>query len=150
MYHIETKKKRKMENKIIMNKKIAKIVCTSLLLTMIIATNVFAAGKKNYKAYKLPAFQKNNYSGTHIKENTRDYITNQVNAISHTGTVTFWAANAKHTQISEDYYQKEGNMSKLKFKTRGYNKKGKQVCMGMENYDWSFGTAFVSGWANFH
>lgn len=125
-----------MEDKIILRNKFTKIICTSLFLTMVIATNVFAAGKENYTSYKLPAFQKNDYTGTHTKENTRDYITNQVNAVSNTGTVTFWEANAKHKQISNDYYQKAGNMSKLQFTTKGYNKRGKQVCTGMENYDW--------------
>lgn len=133
-----------------MRNKITKIICASLLLAMVIGTNVFAAGRKNYTAYKLPALKGNNYTGTHNKENTRNYITNQVNAVSNTGTVTFWATDENHRPISGDYYQKAGNNSKLKFTTSDYNKKGKPVCMGMENYDWSLNTAFVSGWVNFH
>lgn len=130
--------------------KMTKIICASLLLSMVVTSNVFAAGQETYTAYKLPAFQKNNYTGTHLKANDRAYITNKVTAVSNAGTVTFWATDENHDQISGDYYQKVGNTSKLVFTTAGYNKKNKQVCMGMENYEWTFDTAFVSGWANFH
>lgn len=134
-----------------MKKKLVKIMCTGLVASAIISTSAFAAGRQKYTAYKLPARQGNNYTGTHTKETTKDYITNEVTAVSSTDTVTFWATNKDHDQISGDYNQKSGNRSELKFSQSGYDKTGAQVAMGMENANWKLNTtAFVSGWANFH
>lgn len=131
-------------------KKLAKVLCTSLLVSTIVGTSAFAADRHDYSAYKLPAFQGNNYGGTHTKENSKNYITNEVTAMTDASTVTFWAANVDHEQISKDYDQKVGNRSEFVFTVAGYDKKGAQVCMGMENADVTWKTGFVSGWVNFH
>lgn len=133
-----------------MKNKIAKIVCTSLLLTLVVASNALAAGRLTYTAYKLPSFQRNNYTGVHVKENKRNYVTNHVTAVSNAGGVTFWVTDENYNQISTDYRQKSGNETKLFFTSQSYAKKGKQICMGMENSEWTMDTAFVSGWVNFH
>ncbi len=132
-----------------MKQKLAKILCASLLVSTILGTSAFAAGRETYTAYKIPKLQGNNYTGTHTKENDREYITNEVTATTDVGTVTFWAANVDHDQISGDYDQKVGNKSTLMFTVSGY-KKDKQVCMGMENANLSLTTGYVSGWVNFH
>lgn len=110
--------------------KISKVICTVALLSTLGATNVLAA---NYTAYVLPARQGNNYTTQHEKKTTDAFLNNTVTAVEGTSTVTFWVANSNSKQISDDYKQKLHNKSKIKFTTKGYNKKGKEVMLGMEN-----------------
>lgn len=135
-----------------MNKqKLIKIVCMTLLVSAMIGTSAFAAGKKTYSAYALPSLQRNNYTGVHKKESRKDYITNYIDSYTSTSEATFWAANKNQSRISNKYDQKKGNKSDLVFTKTGYNLVGEQVCMGMENATWRLNTnAFVSGWVNFH
>lgn len=130
--------------------KLSKIICASLLVSSIISTGVLAAERQDYIAYKIPAMHGNNYTGIHQKETKKDYITNHVTAMTNVSTVTFWAVNGNYEQISNDYDQKVGNQSNLIFTSTGYDKKGVEVGMGMENADTSLDTGFVSGWVNFH
>lgn len=123
----------------------------TLLVSTMISTSAFAAGRETYTAYALLSLQRDNFTGVHKKENTRDYITNQVNSYTSTSEATFWAANKNQDRISNKYDQKKGNKSNLVFTKTGYNLVGTQVCMGMENATWKLETnAFVSGWVNFH
>ena len=78
-----------------------------------------------------------------------NFIVNKVTALTGTSTVTFWAANSNKTQISNDYDQKVGSTATIKFTKRGYNKKGKEIMLGMENANWSLKNAFVSGNVDF-
>ena len=126
--------------------KFAKVVCIGALLTAIGATNVFAG---SYSGYTLPRCQGNNYTTQHAKKTTDNFIVNKVTALTGTSTVTFWAANSNKTQISNDYDQKVGSTATIKFTKRGYNKKGKEIMLGMENANWSLKNAFVSGNVDF-
>lgn len=130
--------------------KLAKILCASVLISAIAGTSVFAAERQTYTAYKIPAMKGNNYTGIHQKEGTKGYITNKVTAMTDVSTVTFWAINGNYEQISNDYDQKVGNQTDIVFTTVGYNKKGVEVGMGMENASVTPTVGFVSGWVNFH
>ena len=126
---------------------LTKVVCTGVLLTALGVTNIFAA---SYSGYVLPARQGNNYTTQHEKKTKDNYISNKVNAIEGTSTVTFWAANSGKTQISDDYDQKIGSTAKIKFNKTGYNKKGKEIKLGMENAKWYIkDRAFVGGSVDF-
>ena len=127
-------------------KKLRKILATSLCACVLSISAVSAAG---YVGYKLPAMQGNNYTGTHKKTTTANYITNKLENVEGTSTVTFWANNSTERQISNDYDQKKGNTSNIKFTTSGYAAKGKEIILGMENASWSFSTAFCAGTVNF-
>lgn len=129
-----------------MKEKFTKVVCTGALLTAIGVTNVFAVG---YSGYTLPRAQGNNYTTQHSKTTTDNYIKNKVTALSSTSTATFWAANSSKTQISNDYDQKVGSTATIKFTKSGYNKKGKEVMLGMENANWSLSYGFASGNVDF-
>ena len=83
------------------------------------------------------------------KTTTDNYIKNKVTALSNTSTATFWAADSSKTQISNDYDQKVGSKATIKFTKSGYNKKGKEIMLGMENANWSLKNAFVSGNVDF-
>ena len=64
--------------------------------------------------------------------------------------MTFWAANSNKKQISDDYDQKLGNNSKIKFTASGYDAVGEEVMLGMENAKWYwFERAFVAGEVDF-
>lgn len=126
--------------------KFAKVVCIGALLTAIGATNVFAV---SYSGYTLSRAQGNNYTTQHSKTTTENYIKNKVTALSNTSTATFWAADSSKTQISNDYDQKVGSKATIKFTKSGYNKKGKEIMLGMENANWSLKNAFVSGNVDF-
>ena len=118
-----------------------------MLLSAIGVTNVFAIG---YEGYKLPAHQGNNYTSKHSKTTTDNYIKNKVDELENTDLVTFWAANSKKKQISEDYDQKLGSSVKIKFNKNGYKKKGKEIILGMENAHWYWTeSAFVAGNVDF-
>lgn len=127
-------------------KKLRKIIITSLCLGILSVSAVSAAG---YVGYKLPAMQGNNYTGAHSKTSTANYITNTLENVEGTDTVTFWANNSSKRQISNDYDQKKGNTSNIKFTTDGYAAKGTQIILGMENASWSLSTAFCAGTVNF-
>lgn len=130
-----------------MKKRITKIITMGVLLSAIGATNVFAIG---YMGYKLPARQTNNYTGTHSKVTKDNYIINTVSELENTDTVTFWATDNSKKQISADYDQKKGNTTYIKFTTSGYNKKDKEIILGMENAHWYIKeTAFVAGDVDF-
>ncbi len=133
-------------------KKLTRVLCAGFLATALLGTTASAAGRLDYESYQLPRFQGNNYTGTHQKENSREYITNEVEKLDGTNEATFWAADPKsdNDPISEDYYQKEGNRSKILFTTTGFDEAGDEVCMGMENSTWSINPAYASGWVNFH
>lgn len=127
-------------------KKLRKIIITSLCLGILSVSAVSAAG---YVGYKLPAMQGNNYTSAHSKTSTANYITNTLENVEGTDTVTFWANNSSKRQISNDYDQKKGNTSNIKFTTDGYAAKGKEIILGMENASWSLSTAFCAGTVNF-
>ena len=127
-------------------KKLRKIIVTSLCAGILSISAVSAAG---YVGYKLPQFQGNNYTNAHSKTTSANYITNKLENVEGTSTVTFWAANSTKRQISNDYDQKKGNTSNIKFTTSGYAGKGIQIILGMENASWSIGTAFCAGTVNF-
>ena len=133
-------------------RKLKKVVCITLLISMLFGTTVFAA---SYTGYVLPARQGNNYTGTHSKQTAKNYITNRVTDIENADTVTFWAADSNKKQISADYDQKlctkVSDSTTIKFTAYGYSKKGKQVIMGMENADFYWvERAFVAGTVNFN
>lgn len=131
-----------------MNRKglVKKIGLVSLAISLF-GINVMAA---TYEGYTLPARQGNNYTGTHSKTTTNNYITNTVNDLENTDEVTFWACNSSEDQISGDYDQKLSNTSTIKFNKSGYNKVGKEIILGMENanYYW-VDVAFVAGTVNY-
>lgn len=125
----------------------AKICGGCLLLSAIGIVNVYAA---DYTGYALPARQGNNYTTQHEKETADNYIYNKVVDLENTSTVTFWAANSNKKQISDDYDQKLGNNSKIKFTASGYDAVGEEVMLGMENAKWYwFERAFVAGEVDF-
>ncbi len=130
-----------------MTKKLKKFMITGLIATTLCGTNVLAAG---YTGYVLPPRQGNNYTSAHTKKTSAKYITNHVYNLENTDTVTFWAANRSHKQISPDYKQKKGSTVNIQFTTSGYAKKGIQVVLGMENshYYWKE-NAFVAGDVNY-
>ena len=125
---------------------LTKVVCTGALLTVLGVTNVFAIG---YSGYTLPRCQGNNYTTQHAKKTADSYIKNKVTSLSSTSTATFWAANSGKTQISNDYDQKVGSTATIKFTKNGYNKKGKEIMLGMENANWSLSYGFASGNVDF-
>lgn len=125
---------------------LTKVVCTGALLTVLGVTNVFAIG---YSGYTLPRCQGNNYTTQHAKKTADSYIKNKVTSLSSTSTATFWAANSSKTQISNDYDQKAGSTATIKFTKKGYNKKGKEIMLGMENANWSLSYGFASGNVDF-
>lgn len=127
-------------------KKLRKIIVTSLCASILSISAVSAAG---YVGYKLPAMQGNNYTGTHAKTTADGYITNRLENVEGTSTVTFWANNSTKKQISNDYDQKKGNTSTIKFTTSGYAAKGTEIILGMENASWSLSTAFCAGTVDF-
>ena len=127
-------------------KNFTKIICTGVFLAILSVTNVFAAG---YSGYTLPKAQGNNYTTQHSKKTTNNYITNKVTALSGTSKATFWAANSSKTQISNDYDQKVGSTATIKFTKSGYNKKGNEIMLGMENANWSLKYGFASGNVDF-
>ncbi len=94
--------------------------------------------------------QGNNYTGAHSKTTTSNYITNKVTDVENAGTVTFWAANKDEKQISSDYDQKLNSKVNINFNKNGYNRKNKQIKLGMENKKWTFNQrGFVSGEVDF-
>lgn len=128
-------------------KKILKIIAIGIVLSTIGVVNVFAIG---YKGYKLPARKGNNYTSAHSKKTNDNYIRNKVTDLENTDLVTFWAANNSKKQISEDYDQKIGSNVKIKFNKSGYDKKGKNIILGMENGHWYLSErAFVAGNVDF-
>lgn len=127
-------------------KKFRKIFATTLCAGILSISAVSAAG---YVGYKLPPMQGNNYTGAHAKTTSANYITNKLENVEGTSTVTFWANNSTKRQISNDYDQKKGNTSNIRFTTSGYAAKGKEIILGMENANWTFGTAFCAGTVNF-
>lgn len=130
-----------------MVKKLAKTIVVGTLIMSLGMINVFAA---TYKGYVLPARQKNNYTGAHSKTTTSNYITNKVTDVENVSTVTFWAANKDKKQISSDYDQKLNNKVNISFNKSGYNRKGKQIILGMENAKWTLSQrGFVAGEVNF-
>lgn len=125
---------------------------TSLLLIGVLTFSLagVTAMAATYSGYKLPARQGNNYTGTHSKTTTDNYIQNKVTDIENADTVTFWAANSSNKQISGDYDQKLNSSSKIKFNVSGYDRKNKDIKMGMENANWTaISTAFVAGKVDF-
>ena len=127
-------------------KKLRKIIATSLCAGILSISAVSAAG---YVGYKLPRFQGNNYTSAHAKTTKANYITNTLENVEGTSTVTFWANNSSKRQISNDYDQKKGNTSDIKFPTDGYAAEGTEIILGMENASWSVDTAFCAGTVNF-
>lgn len=70
--------------------------------------------------------------------------------VENAGTVTFWAANKDEKQISSDYDQKLNSKVNINFNKNGYNRKNKQIKLGMENKKWTFNQrGFVSGEVDF-
>lgn len=81
-----------------------------------------------------------------MAQSVQDYSTDVENA----GTVTFWAANKDEKQISSDYDQKLNSKVNINFNKNGYNRKNKQIKLGMENKKWTFNQrGFVSGEVDF-
>ena len=130
-----------------MIKKLTKTIVVGTLVMSLWIVNVFA---NSYKGYVLPARQGNNYTGAHSKTTTSNYITNKVTDVENAGTVTFWAANKDEKQISSDYDQKLNSKVNINFNKNGYNRKNKQIKLGMENKKWTFNQrGFVSGEVDF-
>lgn len=128
-------------------KSLKKLILAGAITTALCGTNVMAAG---YTGYVLPPRQGNNYTSAHTKKTGASYITNHVYNLENTDTVTFWAANRSHKQISPDYKQKKGSTVNIQFTTSGYAKKGTQVVLGMENSHFYIKErAFVAGEVNY-
>ena len=127
-------------------KNLKKIIATSLCAGILSISAVSAAG---YAGYKLPRFQGNNYTNSHSKTTSANYITNKLENVEGTSTVTFWACNSTKRQISNDYDQKKGSTANIKFTTSRYAAKGKEIIMGMENANFSPDTAFCAGTVNY-
>lgn len=128
-------------------KSLKKLILAGAITTALCGTNVLAA---SYTGYVLPPMQGNNYTSAHTKKTGASYITNHVYNLENTDTVTFWAANRSHKQISADYKQKKGSTVNIQFTTSGYAKKGTQVVLGMENSHLYFReNAFVAGEVNY-
>ena len=128
-------------------KNLKKIIVAGAIATALCGTNVMAA---RYTGYVLSPRQGNNYTSAHTKKTNAGYITNHVYNLENTDTVTFWAANRSHKQISPDYKQKKGSTVNIQFTTGGYARKGTQVVLGMENsYFYIRERAFVSGDVNY-
>ena len=86
----------------------------------------------------------------HFKTTNEDYITNQVTAVTDTTYVNFWAVTSSNKKISQKYKQGVNTGKKtLKFSSSYNLGKGDEVGMGMENYENSLHTAWVSGSVNF-
>ena len=81
-------------------KNLNKIIMSSLCVGILSISAVSAAG---YVGYKLPRFQGNNYTDSHYKTTSANYITNKLENVEGTSTVTFWACNSTNRQISNDY-----------------------------------------------
>lgn len=84
-------------------------------------------------------------------ETNKNFIKNEVTAISNTSFANFWVVNVSKDRISEKYKQGVGTGKiSLIFTEDGYDYIGAQVGMGMENYSLDINTtAFVSGTVNF-
>ena len=93
-------------------KNLKKIIMSSLCVGILSISAVSAAG---YVGYKLPRFQGNNYTNSHSKTTSANYITNKLENVEGTSTVTFWACNSTKRQISNDYDQKKGSTANIKF-----------------------------------
>lgn len=126
-------------------KKLKKVLLSGMVgvFLLLIAVPAFAS---TYTAYTLPIMQGNNYTGAHGKTTTANYITNKVTALTNTDEVTFWACDSSRNPISVDYYQKLGNTTNI---VHGKTTLGYQIIMGMQNSNFSFSTAYVSGDVNF-
>lgn len=131
-------------------KRILKSFIGGVLLCTILCVNVLATDCY-YVRYRLNSGQENNYTNVHTKTETHNWIWNKVTYCDDDAT-TFWACDANRNQISKDYDQSLNDIAKLYYTKSGYNKKGKKVCMGMENaaYRWIPIPAYVSGTVNFH
>ena len=68
-------------------KNLKKIIMSSLCVGILSISAVSAAG---YVGYKLPRFQGNNYTNSHSKTTSANYITNKLENVEGTSTVTFW------------------------------------------------------------
>lgn len=119
----------------------------SLCLVSVFGTYVSAA---TYTAYTLKLNKTNNYTSVHAKTTADDYITNEVTAITNTTYANFWAINNSQDRISNKYKQGVGTGSiDILFTSKGYDSINTQVGMGMENYNISLSTAYVSGDVDF-
>lgn len=123
-------------------KKIITRLCAGIL-------SISAASTPRYVGYKLPTMQGNNYTSAFSKTISANYITNTIENVEGTSTVTFWINNSTNRQISNDYDQKKGNTSDIKFTIDGYAAKGIQNVLGIENASWFFSTAFCAKTVNF-
>jgi hypothetical protein len=128
---------------------LVKVKVIGLLVAAAVCLVQIPAWAAAYKVYSLPPLKGNNYTSAHTKQTDAKSIENRVTSMDKTSTVTFWACDVTKSQISKDYDQKVGSKEDIEFLENKKLRKGQQVIMGMQNGEWSWDYAFVSGEVDF-
>ncbi len=120
------------------------------LITLCICLLTSVASAATFTAYSLPIFKGNNYTNSHVKQKSDQYITNKVTAISGTSFANFWAVDDNKKSQSNKYKQNvSSTATRINFKSSANLTTGQNVMMAMENASWKTSYGFVSGEVDF-